>query len=296
MELKVWVDGIQRVVCGVSEQTSCQEVVVALARALGQTGRYVLIQKLRGKERQLLPHECPVATQAQCGQSAHDVQLVLRRTGPSPAERAAAVPVEARPAGRAAAPAPTSDPGAPVPTEAAELVRLERLVRRNEAELGEEAFWQGELRQERARERQRQETVRGLRASTRDYVRQLRALAARARALEEELHRARAPAPGPPAPLEDMACRMRRDLEDKVQQSSQLRSNLADVGRALEAAERSLQVQTQELEDLNKELRQCNLQQFIQQTGATATACPPPGPAPAPHGNSVVSTRPSAWR
>uniref|UniRef100_A0A0J9YYE4 Ras association domain family member 7 n=1 Tax=Homo sapiens TaxID=9606 RepID=A0A0J9YYE4_HUMAN len=34
MELKVWVDGIQRVVCGVSEQTTCQEVVIALAQAI----------------------------------------------------------------------------------------------------------------------------------------------------------------------------------------------------------------------------------------------------------------------
>lgn len=32
----MWVDGIQRVVCGVSEQTTCQEVVIALARAIGE--------------------------------------------------------------------------------------------------------------------------------------------------------------------------------------------------------------------------------------------------------------------
>lgn len=31
------------------------------------------------------------------------------------------------------------------------------------------------------------------------------------------------------------------------------------------------QAQNQELEELNKELRQCNLQQFIQQTGAMVT-------------------------
>lgn len=37
MELKVWVDGIQRVVCGVSEQTTCQEVVIALAQAIGES-------------------------------------------------------------------------------------------------------------------------------------------------------------------------------------------------------------------------------------------------------------------
>lgn len=39
MELKVWVDGIQRVVCGVSEQTTCQEVVFALAQAIGESFR-----------------------------------------------------------------------------------------------------------------------------------------------------------------------------------------------------------------------------------------------------------------
>lgn len=37
MELKVWVDGIQRVVCGVSEHTTCQEVVIALAQAIGES-------------------------------------------------------------------------------------------------------------------------------------------------------------------------------------------------------------------------------------------------------------------
>lgn len=36
MELKVWVDGIQRVVCGVTEATTCQEVVIALAQAIGK--------------------------------------------------------------------------------------------------------------------------------------------------------------------------------------------------------------------------------------------------------------------
>lgn len=36
MELKVWVDGVQRVVCGVTEFTTCQEVVIALAQAIGE--------------------------------------------------------------------------------------------------------------------------------------------------------------------------------------------------------------------------------------------------------------------
>uniref|UniRef100_A0A3Q3XCC5 Ras-associating domain-containing protein n=1 Tax=Mola mola TaxID=94237 RepID=A0A3Q3XCC5_MOLML len=59
MELKVWVDGVVRVVCGLSEDTSCQDVVIALAQAI-QTGRYVLIQRLRDTERQLLATEKPL--------------------------------------------------------------------------------------------------------------------------------------------------------------------------------------------------------------------------------------------
>ncbi|CAG5850011.1 unnamed protein product, partial [Menidia menidia] len=33
MELKVWVEGVLRVVSGLSPSTSCEEVVVALAKA-----------------------------------------------------------------------------------------------------------------------------------------------------------------------------------------------------------------------------------------------------------------------
>lgn len=41
MELKVWVDGVQRIVCGVTEVTTCQEVVIALAQAIGKWTRGV---------------------------------------------------------------------------------------------------------------------------------------------------------------------------------------------------------------------------------------------------------------
>lgn len=41
MELKVWVDGVQRIVCGVTEVTTCQEVVIALAQAIGKWTRWV---------------------------------------------------------------------------------------------------------------------------------------------------------------------------------------------------------------------------------------------------------------
>nr|XP_057930892.1 ras association domain-containing protein 8 [Doryrhamphus excisus] len=87
MELKVWVDGVQRVVCGVTEATTCQEVVIALAQAIGRTGRYTLVEKWRDTERHLVPHESPVASLNSWGQYAGDVQLILLRTGPSLTER-----------------------------------------------------------------------------------------------------------------------------------------------------------------------------------------------------------------
>lgn len=36
MEVKVYVEGVQRIVCGVTGKTTCQEVVIALAQALGK--------------------------------------------------------------------------------------------------------------------------------------------------------------------------------------------------------------------------------------------------------------------
>ncbi|XP_059204165.1 ras association domain-containing protein 8-like isoform X2 [Centropristis striata] len=83
MELKVWVEGVARVVCGLSLNTSCQDVVIALAQAIGQTGRYILILKLRGTERQLVADDCPLEHLAQLGQLSAEVQFILRRTGPS---------------------------------------------------------------------------------------------------------------------------------------------------------------------------------------------------------------------
>ncbi|XP_074534263.1 ras association domain-containing protein 8 isoform X2 [Halichoeres trimaculatus] len=87
MELKVWVDGVQRVVCGVTEATTCQEVVIALAQAIGRTGRYTLVEKWRDTERHLAPHESPVASLNTWGQYAGDVQLILLRTGPTLTDR-----------------------------------------------------------------------------------------------------------------------------------------------------------------------------------------------------------------
>lgn len=326
MELKVWVDGIQRVVCGVSEQTTCQEVVVALAQAIGQTGRFVLVQRLREKERQLLPQECPVGAQATCGQFASDVQFVLRRTGPSlagrpssdscpPPERCpvrASLPPKPRPAlDREPPKAPAFGPGhtrlasgpappepvaavAPLPGPGGDLQALERRLRRNAAELGQEAFWEQELRREQAREREARSRLQALSAATAEHAARLQALDAQARALEDKLLAAEAP--GPPSPTASATERLRQDLAAQERQSAEVQGSLALVSRALEAAEHALQAQAQELEELNRELRQCNLQQFIQQTGAapgTQDLMPPARGQPlpgAPRSPALVSS------
>nr|XP_056707254.1 ras association domain-containing protein 7 isoform X1 [Euleptes europaea] len=371
MELKVWVDGIQRVVCGVSDQTTCQEIVIALARAIGQTGRYVLIQRLREKERQLLPHECPVESLAKCGQYANDVQFILQRTGPSLTERPssdsapqipertfvrASLPIKPRPAStEMPRPRPPKksltfnlgpmssndllaksklrqfkkDPvslrdganggflskdelfktvlhqqehlytlemkGGDLEMDLrhrecsrnaspeGEVLRLEQLIRQNESELKEEEYWQRELRSEKECERERQEKVRSLQATMEEYTEKIHELTLKTEALEKEIQweiaeRAKRAKEAPiqsPAELEEMAAIMKRDLDAKLKQSIQLDNSMETVGKALEEAEQSLQTQNQELEELNKELRQCNLQQFIQQTGAMVTVPQP---------------------
>ncbi|XP_040826707.1 ras association domain-containing protein 7 isoform X2 [Ochotona curzoniae] len=310
MELKVWVDGIPRVVCGVSEQTTCQEVVIALAQAIGQTGRFVLVQRLREKERQLLPQECPVGAQATCGQLASDVQFVLRRTGPSqgcclPPERCAmraSLPPKSRGAREPGSPA------TPTPGHGLDLQGLELRVQRNSEELGHLAFWEQELLREQAREREGQARLQALTEATAEHASRLQALDVQARALEAELQllTGARETPLPTAPTRERLC---QDLAAQERLSAEVQGSLALVHQALAAAEQALQAQAQELEELNRELRQCNLQQFIQQAGAALPPPPrpttqpllPPAQAEAVLGAcrlnpEVVSLRQNSWR
>nr|CAD7393609.1 unnamed protein product [Timema cristinae] len=80
MELKVWVEGIQRIVCGVTDNTSCQDVVYALAHATGKTGRFTLIERWRNNERLLAPHEHPLKILTKWGEYSNDVQFILQRS------------------------------------------------------------------------------------------------------------------------------------------------------------------------------------------------------------------------
>ncbi|KAH9393184.1 Ras association domain-containing protein 8 [Tyrophagus putrescentiae] len=81
MELKVWCEGIPRVVCGASATTTCQDVVFALAHATGQVGRFILIEKWRHCERVLAPNDRPLASLLKFGEYAADVTFVMKKSG-----------------------------------------------------------------------------------------------------------------------------------------------------------------------------------------------------------------------
>ncbi|XP_067269995.1 ras association domain-containing protein 8 [Pseudorasbora parva] len=86
MEVKVYVEGVQRIVCGVTEKTTCQEVVIALAQALGRTGRYTLREKFKEYERNVSPDELLLESLEKYGEQAKEVQLTLKHIGPTPGE------------------------------------------------------------------------------------------------------------------------------------------------------------------------------------------------------------------
>ncbi|XP_019896058.1 ras association domain-containing protein 8 isoform X2 [Esox lucius] len=388
MELKVWVDGVVRVVCGLSEETSCQDVVIALAQAIGQTGRYVLIQRLRDSERQLLANERPLESLAKLGQHGNDVQFFLRRTGPSssdgpgsgsgsvssqdqvsplpkhlepeplkrnqpkksltfnlgpstspktkpttrkspqasPIQRASPSPVPSHQA-RSPSPHPPSpsphsasppvgpskeevfrqvlqqqerlraietqlealerdsrscNRASPAPSPVPEsrlqedIETLEQAAKRNQAELSHEMFWEDELQIEVELERGMRRRLAELHAKMDDCGRRLHNFASRSAQLEQEIQREslggsnqarRSNKAGDEESLEAM----RAELQSQDRHSKELEVEITETDRALGKAQSLLQEKQEELEDLNKELRQCNLQQFIQQAGVLPT-------------------------
>lgn len=387
MELKVWVDGVQRIVCGVTEFTTCQEVVIALAQAIGRTGRYTLIEKWRETERHLAPHENPVVSLNKWGQYASDVQLILQRTGPSVSERPnseglARVPerglyrqslpplAKLRPSGtdrslkrkepkrksltftggakglrdifgksrdtdakpsqqhgvslnlsRVGGGGRASVPGSPA-RELSRLVQLQRdklqalesrllgceaelrdweeatgeasdegnleeelllldqQVRRNDAEVEEEEFWQNELQIEQECEQQLQQQLAELQGCVRDCEAKLSEYLARIQSMEAGLEQERLQQEAElkqkvnEEEVHTQLEKVRAELEMQSQQTARLENSCRALERSLSQSGKRLQEKEQELEQLTKELRQVNLQQFIQQTGTKVTVLP----------------------
>lgn len=364
MELKVWVDGVQRIVCGVTEVTTCQEVVIALAQAIGRTGRYTLIEKWRDTERHLAPHENPIISLNKWGQYASDVQLILRRTGPSLSERptsdsGARAPertlhrqslpplAKLRPQadkalrrrepkrksltftggakglmdifgkGKEAEPKQKAPGGGRASAEELrrlvrlqteklqaierelessdleirlweqkhsarleeELARLEQKIKRNDVEIEEEEFWENELQIEQENEKQLKDQLREIRQQVAECEGRLQDYGAQIHSMESGLEAEKLQREGRGAQVDEEEVRgkigkVRGEISAQGQQSLRLENGIRAVERSLGQAAKRLQDKEQELEQLTRELRQVNLQQFIQQTGTKVTVLP----------------------
>lgn len=356
MELKVWVDGIPRVVCGLSEDTSCQDVVIALAQAIGQTGRYVLIQKLRDKERQLVANERPLESLAKLGQLGNEVQFILRRTGPTSSEasdqsRAPQLPrhpdpvppkhkepkkaltfnlgpstsprthakqVEKKPRdsqARGVSPSPPSSLAqagpskdtlyqqilrqqgqlqslqgqletleretavweqSPPPTLSPDLLEemdhLQRFLRRNEDELAHAAYWENEFQSEVQIEKDTLRKINELHLSLDKHSQMLHDTDSQSELLERDIRllmESKRNGMLQVRPSVEESVLIAKELDNHQRQGAELQASVEETEKVLRLADEQLQAKTKEMDDLNKELRQCNLQQFILQTGVT---------------------------
>ncbi|KAA0723609.1 Ras association domain-containing protein 7 [Triplophysa tibetana] len=353
MELKVWVDGAPRVVCGLSQETSCQDVVIALAQAIGQTGRYVLIQKLRDKERQLVANERPLESLTKLGQLGSEVQFILRRTGPTSSEasdkgRLPPLPPNPEPPkhrepkkaltfnlGPSApsqtrlkkfekpitdsprvSPSPTSSiasgdvskealyqqmlrqqaelqalqgqltgvereltvwdrspPPALSPDLLEEVDHLQQALRRNETELAHLPYWEKEFHSETQKEKDILKQKNELSIAIDKESRRQHDTETLTEELERDIqlifeskrngmHKTR-------PSIEDSVTLAKRQLDNLQHQTVVLQTSNEETETFLKQADEQFLVKSKELDDLNKELRQCNLQQFIMQTGVT---------------------------
>ncbi|XP_051979325.1 ras association domain-containing protein 7-like isoform X3 [Xyrauchen texanus] len=301
MELKVWVDGVVRVVCGLSEETSCQDVVIALAQAIGQTGRYVLIQRLRDTERQLLANERPLESLAKLGQHSNEVQFFLRRTGPSSSEEKNlhnhTLPLKpSTPEPKRELPknsltfnlGPSSSPHTkskdsrktPSPEQRASPIPHGTYL----PGLSKEELLRHVLHQ--------QEQLRGLESQLVTLGRECKTLEqlptnksslhAEMDVLEKALWKNQQELVNEEFWEEELRVESERERGMK-RRLGKLHTKLDDCGQKMhefhtramqlekDLQKESLEAKQEEVDELNKELRQCNLQQFIQQAGALPT-------------------------
>ncbi|XP_058485010.1 ras association domain-containing protein 7-like [Solea solea] len=329
MELKVWVEGVVRVVCGLSLHTSCQDVVIALAQAIGQTGRYILFLKLRGNERQLVANDCPLQHLAQLGQLATEAQFILHRTGPSLSDgqemptrerfflprpnKAVTFNLGPSSLSKRTKPNRTSSPN-PSKEEvfkqilqkqrqlqdlesqvqaleretwlweqkrssatvqslsvaiAEELEELQQQLRRNEAELIHSTHWEGDLQIEMDREQDMHIHLHQLQSLLEEHSYRMKEIQISSAHLEHniQLTTHRQSSQAAPWQQKETMLPLRQELHNRLQQGEELDVAFSGTQEELRATERMLQDRWELIEELNKELRQCNLQQFIQQTG-----------------------------
>ncbi|EMP32784.1 Ras association domain-containing protein 8 [Chelonia mydas] len=160
-----------------------------------------------------------------------------------------------------------------------EIIKLEQKIKRNEVEIEEEEFWENELQIEQENEKQLKEQLLEIRqrileceSKLKDYMAQIHRMESGLEA--EKLHREVQESQVNEEEVKEKIEKMKSEIDIQGQQSLRLENGIKAVERSLGQATKRLQDREQELEQLTKELRQVNLQQFIQQTGTKVTVLP----------------------
>ncbi|OQV12246.1 hypothetical protein BV898_13508 [Hypsibius exemplaris] len=113
MEVKVWVEGLPKTICGIHKDTTCHDIIKALAYATKKRGRFVLVERWGQTEKTLSPADLLMHLLQQKGEYWHAVQFILRRTDAGGG--GAAVPVASSPGTTASSSANTSESLSPLP-------------------------------------------------------------------------------------------------------------------------------------------------------------------------------------
>lgn len=160
-----------------------------------------------------------------------------------------------------------------------EIVRLEQKIKRNDVEIEEEEFWENELQIEQENEKQLKDQLQEIRqkiteceSKLKDYLAQIQTMVSGLEA--EKLQREVQEAQVNEEEVKGQIGKVKGEIDIQGQQSLRLENGIKAVERSLGQATKRLQDKEQELEQLTKELRQVNLQQFIQQMGTKVTILP----------------------
>lgn len=84
MDLRVIMDGIKRIVSGVTPETTCKDIVLCLAQETKQIGTFILVERFQNEERLLNPNDNPLTILSQWGDKAPYVSFIVRRFDQQP--------------------------------------------------------------------------------------------------------------------------------------------------------------------------------------------------------------------
>ncbi|KAJ0057780.1 hypothetical protein NL108_018353, partial [Boleophthalmus pectinirostris] len=161
-----------------------------------------------------------------------------------------------------------------------ELSRLEQQLMNTSMELEEEFLWEHELQLEQETEERLRLQLTELQSRVRDCEGKLNEYLTHIQSLETSLeqerqqHEAELNQKVNEEEAQVQVEKLRSELEVQSQASSRLESSCRALESSLCLSTKRIQEKEQELEQLTKELRQVNLQQFIQQTGTKVTVLP----------------------